>query len=111
VPLLPDRPIVPFVSAGVGVYLTTFDAVVPAMPRFYQRRMMPRAGGWNGQTFDDFAVAMGGGADFFLAQHLALRPELTILLVTTRSSAQAVPVFGAQLAYHFESHPITPAMR
>lgn len=111
-PLLADRPIVPFVSTGVGVYRTTFDAVVPAMPRFYQQRMMPRAGEWHGRrTFDDFTVAMGGGADFFLAQHLALRPEVTVLLVTTRSSAHAVPIFGAQLAYHFESHPITPAVR
>jgi hypothetical protein len=73
--------------------------------------MTPRAGGWNGQTFDDFTVSMGGGADFFLAQHLALRPELTILLVTTRSNAHVVPVFGAHLAYHFESHPMTPAVR
>jgi hypothetical protein len=111
VPLLADRPIVPFVSAGVGVYHATFDAVVPAMPPFYQRRMIPRPGGWNGQTFDDFTVGIGGGADFFLAQHLALRPELTVLLVTTRSNAHAVPVFGVQLAYHFESHPITPAVR
>jgi hypothetical protein len=110
-PLLADRPIVPFVSAGVGVYRATFDRLVPAMPRFYQRRIVLRPGGWTSQTFDDFAVAMGGGADVFLARHLALRPELTILLVTTRSSAHAVPVFGAQLAYHFESHPITPAVR
>jgi hypothetical protein len=55
---------------------------------------------------------MGGGAPIsFLAQHLSLRPELTVLLVTTRSNARAVPVFGTQLAYHFESHPITPAVR
>jgi hypothetical protein len=27
----------------------------------------------------------------------------------TRADTRAVPVFGVQLAYHFESHPITPA--
>ena len=106
-PLRTDRPIVPFVSAGVGVYRTTFDTAVPAMPRFYQRR----AGEGHGSTFNDFTVAIGGGADLALAQHLSLRPELTILFVTTRSNAHAVPVFGAQVAYHFESHPITPAVR
>jgi len=111
VPLLPDRPVVPFVSAAAGLYRATFDAVLPAMPRFYQRRMMPRAGESLSRSFDDFTVALGGGADVFLAQHLVLRPELTVLVVTTRSNAHAVPVFGVQLAYHFESHPITPGVR
>jgi len=106
-PLRADRPIVPFVSAGVGVYRTAFDAVAPAMPRFYQRRMADGPG----RSFNDFTAAVGGGADFILAQHLTLRPEVTILVVTTRSNAHAVPVFGAQLAYHFESQPVTPAVR
>jgi hypothetical protein len=47
----------------------------------------------------------------FLARHLALRPEVTVLVVTTRDDARAVPVYGLHLAYHFESHPITPAYR
>jgi hypothetical protein len=111
-PILADRPVVPFVSAGVGLYRATFDAAPARIPRFYQRRMMSMgAGQWRARTFDDFAVAFGGGADVFLARHLALRPEVTVLLVTTRSNARAVPVFGVQLAYHFESHPITPGVR
>jgi len=112
IPILAGRPVAPFVSAGVGLYRATFDAAPARIPRFYQRRMMSiGAGESRAWTFDDFAVAFGGGADFFLAQHLAFRPELTVLLVTTRSNAHAVPVFGAQLAYHFESHPITPGLR
>jgi hypothetical protein len=111
IPLLPDRPVVPFMSAGAGLYRATFDGVLPAVPRFYQRRMIPRTGGWAGRSFDDFALAFGGGVDVLLSQHLALRPELTVLLITTRSHAHAVPVFGAQLAYHFESHPLAPSAR
>jgi hypothetical protein len=110
-PLLPDRAVVPFVSAAAGLYRATFDAALPAMPRFYQRRMMPRAGEWQRRSFDDFSVALGGGADFFLSQHLAFRPEVTVLLVTTRSNAHAVPVFGAQLVYHFEPHSVAPGAR
>jgi hypothetical protein len=112
IPLLAGRAIVPFVSGGAGVYRATFDATPAHIPRFYEGRMMPmRAGQSRGWTFDDFVVAAGAGADFALARHLALRPELTVLFVTTRSDTRAIPVFGAQLAYHFESHPITPARR
>jgi hypothetical protein len=113
-PLLATRPVVPFASAGVGVYRATFDAASSGVPTFYQRRMMGMMSGpgqFASRAFDDFAVALGGGADIFLAGHLALRPDVTVLLVTTRSDTRAVPVYGLQLAYHFESDPITPDRR
>jgi hypothetical protein len=111
IPLLPARPVVPFLSAGVGVYRATFESMSDTIPRFYQRRMMSGPAGIQGRTFSDFVKALGGGADVFLARHLALRPDVTVLLVTTRSDIRAVPVYGVHLAYHFESHPITPAAR
>lgn len=111
IPLLATRSVVPFASAGVGVYRATFDPPFSAVPSFYQHRMMAGAGQFAGRTFDDFAVALGGGTDIFLARHLALRPDVTVLLVTTRSDTRAVPVYGLQLAYHFESHPVTPVGR
>jgi menaquinone-dependent protoporphyrinogen oxidase len=111
VPLLPARSVVPFLSGGVGMYRATFESASDSIPRFYGRRMMVDAGRFQGRTFDDFVVGFGGGSDIFLARHLALRPEVTILLVTTRSAAHTIPVYGVHLAYHFESHPITPAGR
>jgi hypothetical protein len=111
VPLLPARPVAPFVSAGAGVYHATFESMSSAMPRFYQRRMMSETAGFQNRTFNDFVVALGGGIDVFLARHLALRPEATVLLVTTRSDTRAVSVYGMHLAYHFESHPVTRARR
>jgi len=111
VPLLPARPVVPFLSAGVGVYRATFDSMSSTMPRFYQRRMMSGAAGLQRRVFDDFVVALGGGVDVFLARHLVLRPDVTVLLVAARSDMRAVPVVGVHLAYHFESHPITPGRR
>lgn len=111
IPILPARPVVPFVSGGVGVYRATFDQALSEVPGFYQRRMMSGASEFRGRTFNDFAVALGAGADIFLARHVALRPDVTVLIVTTRSDKRAVPVYGVQLAYHFESHPITPAGR
>jgi hypothetical protein len=106
VAIQPGRPIVPFAAAGVGLYRASFDAAPSVVPGFYRARM--RSGGLGRQTFDDFAVLFGGGADFFVSRHLAVRPEVNVVLATTRSDVRAVTVYGVQLAYHFESHSITP---
>jgi hypothetical protein len=107
IPLLPARQVVPVLSGGVGVYRATFSAST-GIPPFYRRRMTPDA---RGRTFHDFVTALGGGVDISLARHLALRPAVTVLLVTTRSDIRAVPVYGVELAYHFEDRPITPVGR
>jgi hypothetical protein len=80
------------------------------MPSFYRHRARA-IDAFDGRTFSDFVVALGGGVDLFAAGHLAVRPEVTVLLVTTRADTRAVPVYGINLAYHFEDHPITPARR
>src|SRR5688572_2614375 len=85
-PILPGRLIVPFVSGGAGLYRATSDD----------------------GSFDDFDVAAGTGADIALGGRLALRPEVTVLLVTAQADTRTVPVFGVHLAYHFDSHPVTP---
>jgi len=87
VPILPGRLIGPFVSGGAGLYRATSG----------------------GGSFDDFDFAVGTGADIPLGGRLALRPEVTVLLVTTRADTRTIPVFGVHLAYHFDSHPVTPA--
>jgi hypothetical protein len=111
VPFLPARKVVPFASGSVGVYRATVGGGA-STPSFYRRRMGLDDGTFARQrTFDDFVVAVGGGFDVFLATHLALRPEVTVLVVTTRSDTRTVPVYGMHLAYHFESHPITPTRR
>jgi hypothetical protein len=107
VPLRPARPIVPFLSSGLGFYHASFDRPHDGMPAFYRQRLesatdLARA------TFDDFAVAFGGGVDVYLTEHLALRPEATVMLVIAGSDAHPVPIYGVHLAYHFEDHPITP---
>jgi opacity protein-like surface antigen len=101
------RPVLPYASAGVGFYRATFDTSASnTMPRFYRRRM--GEAGLLGRTFDDLLLTVGAGTEVFLSRHVALRPELTVMLITTRSDARAVPAFGVHMAYHFESHPITP---
>jgi hypothetical protein len=102
---LPRRPLVPFAALGVGLYRASFEAGA-ALPGFYSGRSS--ASGALTQTFTDFALTFGGGVDLHLTRHVALRPEVVVLLATARSDARAIPVYGIQLAYHFEDHPITP---
>ena len=102
------RPVLPFVSAGVGFYRATFDTATPSVANFYRRRMMTRESGLRGYAFTDFAATLSAGSDVFLSRHVALRPELSLLVVTASCHARLVPVFGVHLGYHFESRPITP---
>ena len=102
VPFRPGSVIEPFASAGVGMYMATVDAVAGDVPAFYQERMNGR----QRATFDDFALGFGGGANVFVTPHIAIRPEITLIFVTTTTEARTVPVFGVNVAYHFESHKI-----
>jgi hypothetical protein len=107
--LLPRRTVVPFAAGGIGLYRASFGADTSAMPDFYHHRM-PRSAGPR-REFTDLAFAIGGGVDVFLHRHLALRPDVRVLLVTADSRLRPVTVVGVHLAYHFESHNVTPMRR
>ena len=101
------RPVLPFASAGIGFYRARFDTpVIATAPHFYRHRIAENA--VPSRTFDDSLLAVGGGTEVFVSRHIALRPELTVMLVSARSDMLVAPVFGMHMAYHFESHPITP---
>jgi len=102
VPLKPGATVVPFASAGVGMYRATVEAGVADVPEFYQRRMNNR----QRAIFQDVALAFGGGADVFVTSHIAIRPEAGVLVVTTRSDARAGALYGVHVAYHFAAHKI-----
>jgi hypothetical protein len=104
----PGHLVVPFGSAGLGVYRASFEANTSEVPDFYRTRMSTT--GVGGQTFNDFTVLFGGGLDIFVTRHLALRPEVNVVLTMTGSDSRPVAVYGAQVAYHFESHTITPLL-
>jgi hypothetical protein len=109
--LVSPRGAVPFLSAGVGLYQVTLDRDDGKTPEFYMRRMRmaTRAGtGGPQQTFRDFATSIGGGVDLYVKQHLALRPEVRVLVVHADGETRPMAVYGVHLVYHFEEHPITP---
>jgi len=105
--LLPRGTVVPFVSAAVGVYRASFHAN-PDLPGFYGRRIGATIGPRSQHVFDDFLVALGGGTDVWLARHIALRPDVRVMLTRAEGDTRPITVIGVHLAYHFENHPVTP---
>ena len=105
VALLTPRTVVPFVSAGVGMYRATVNPASTDVPDFYRQRLSPDLPG--NHTFQDFLVTVGGGANIFVSSHFALRPEANLMLATTSSDARPIALYGLQLVYHFEAHKVS----
>jgi hypothetical protein len=95
---------VPFLSLGAGLSRTTLDEGAAPVPRFYASRMAdvvtPQ------RIFDEFVASIGGGADFYLHSHWAIRPDVRLLMVAGDSDRRWITAFGVHLAYHFEHHHI-----
>ena len=110
--LLSPRGVVPFVSAGVGVHRAVVEGGQRNIPGILHAAhggpATTDAGMRLERTFDDFVIAVGGGVDIYLRRHLALRPDVRVLLVRADTGTRPVTVYGVHLAYHFEEHPITP---
>jgi hypothetical protein len=105
VALLTPRTVVPFVSAGVGMYRATVNPASTDVPDFYRQRLSPDLPG--NHTFQDFLVTVGGGANIFVSSHFALRPEANLMLATTSSDSRPIGLYGLQLVYHFEAHKVS----
>ena len=106
VPLASARPVVPFVSAGVGMDRASFDSTSTEVPAFYRTRMPDGVPGRGSRAFQDFLVTLGGGVNVALSNHFALRPEANLMVVTDWSNSRRAGVFGIQFVYHIEPHPI-----
>lgn len=106
VPLMSPGLAVPFVSAGAGMYRATFDSTASGIPDFYRLRMPDGVPAASNRTFQDFLATFGGGVNVFVANHFALRPEASVMVVTTRHDSRALGVYSVQMVYHFEAHKI-----
>ena len=102
----PGRSVSPSFYVGVGMLRASVDVNDPDLPAFYAQR-----GGVATEIFEDFAVGVGGGVDLFLNHHLAIRPEVLVTFAISDASSMVVPMFGVQIAYHFEAHPYLPRVR
>lgn len=106
------RPVVPFLSGGVGLYRSSFRIGDTEMPRFYRRRMTDASDRVGvSATFTDPSLVFGGGVDVFVSRHVAIRPDVEATVVMRNSRTHVVTTAAVHLAYHFDDHPITPARR
>ena len=103
------RSVDPFVQAGVGMYRAMFENTDNEMPEFYRRRVDPAAGPF-GATFTDPTLVTGGGVSIFLKRWFALRPEAEVTFVI-RNGAHVVTNVVLHAVFHFEEHPVTPAVK
>ncbi len=109
--VVPRQTITPFVVAGVGLYRASFDSSAAPMGSFYRRRMSGVAGPGSSQTFTDPTLRLGGGVDLLARRNVAVRPEVSVLLIRRNGNTATLTTFGVQLAYRFEDHPVTPSSR
>ena len=45
-----------------------------------------------------------GGTDVFVTSHIAIRPEVSLVLVMNGGDTRTVGLYGVHVAYHFEPH-------
>jgi hypothetical protein len=102
------RSIVPFVKGGFGLYHASLDAGDSRMPDFYRRRLAPGFG--MTRTFTDPSFVVGGGVNVFATRHWAIRPQIEAIVVRRQSRSYVVTAMTLGVAYHFEEHPVTPAV-
>ena len=106
VPLTTARSFQPFLTGGLGMYRATYDARSSDAPEFYRTRMTEGGVIAGRRTFQDFLVTFGGGVDVHLTDHFFLRPEANMMLVAAQANHRQMGMYGVQLVYHFEAHPI-----
>jgi hypothetical protein len=105
-------PALPYLKAGIGMYLTSFDLSRTTPPEFYRRRIGP-GGPATGprHEFRDPSIVLGGGVNVLVGRRIGIRPEVETTVVVRGGHAHAVTAGLLRIAYHFETHQITPARR
>jgi hypothetical protein len=106
------RPVMPFLTGGIGLYRASFDRLGTAMPGFYGRRMrMDGARVGTTAAFTDPAIVFGGGVNAFLNRHWAVRPDVHEIVVLRNARSYVMTAFAIHVAYHFEDHSVSPTVR
>lgn len=110
--LVTPRPVVPFLSAGFGLYWASFGQPLDRLPDFHGRRVDPTKDAIGAHaSFADPSFEFGGGVTVFTSRHVSIRPEVIVTTAFRDGRTYSVASYGVQLSYHFEDHPITPSRR
>jgi len=96
-----------FARAGVGAFVMTLNTN-DDIPEFYRTRMaaLPSR---STRAFTDPSVVIGAGVDVRMSRHVHLRPSADVVTVVRDRRTMTVIMTAVQVAYHFETHRITPA--
>jgi hypothetical protein len=109
IPLTGRQTVVPFFTAGAGAHRASFDIDRSAIPAFYARRLIdPGTMAGTQRSFVDPAFVTGGGVSIFASRHVSIRPEVEVMLVRHSSENYVLTSVGVRVAYHFETHRVTP---
>jgi hypothetical protein len=95
--------VVPFVGAGVGLYIASFDTTAGPLPEFYQRRL-PQDSSVTPRTFTDPTFVFTAGVDILTTPRWSIRPDVSLKLVTDGAEVYPVTVVAVHIAHHFELH-------
>ena len=107
--LAPGHAVMPFLHGGVGMYRAWFDLSQGTPPDFWADRLVDSAVGLTTATFTDPSFVVGGGMNFFVTRHMAIRPDVDWKIVRNNSGSYVITTVNVHFAYHFEDHPITPS--
>jgi hypothetical protein len=100
------RRFVPFVQGGIGMYRASFDLSRAEIPDFYRSRLAAASDVNSTVTLTDPSFIVGGGANLFITQHVAIRPDVLATMVRRDARSYVLTTVAVHLAYHFETHPV-----
>lgn len=99
----------PFVQAGLGASVATFDLSRRSMPGFYARRLAPDVGEHAmARTFTDPALFVGAGLKSLVARNLELRPGVSTIIAMHDGRTNVTALITLGVSFHIENRAITP---
>jgi hypothetical protein len=101
------EPVSAFARGGVGAFVMTLDTSSADIPEFYRNRIASLPAG-STRAFTDPSLVIGAGVDLRASRHLHVRPSIDFVTVLRDRRTMTVTMAAIQVAYHFESHRITP---
>jgi len=109
IPLTGRRTVMPFLTAGAGAHRVSFGSDQSRIPIFYLRRLRDTGTLPDSErSFVDPAFIVGGGISIFTSGNVSVRPEVEVMLVRRQSENYLLTSASVRLAYHFETHNVTP---
>jgi hypothetical protein len=112
VALADDWRVLPYVDAGFGVSIASFDLAKRAPSDFYDRRIAEdeRSTGVT-RTFADPAFIVGAGAKALVTRTIEVRPGVSAIVAWRDGRTAVTTLVSVGVNFHLENRAITPDRR